>query len=159
MEERQMSGPTPTVDLTKPDDHTSEQAIAARDGDEPIRRVFSWVIVTGAAVFSVLSIVLLVRAGFRKELHASLYFSVMRDHFVAVVGLPMAAVAALFIVLVLRSTDGPLEFEALGVKLRGGSGPVVLWLVCFLGIVVALKLTWPELTFEREVPTYLIPHN
>jgi hypothetical protein len=154
-----MSDTTPGVDVTKPSDRAPAQALSARDDSESIRRVFSWVIVTGAAVFSLLSIVVLVRAGFREGLHANLYFSVIRDHFVAVVGLPMAAVAALFIVLVLRSTDGPLEFEALGITFRGGSGPVVLWLVCFLGIVVALKLIWPELTFEREVPPYVIPHN
>ena len=63
-------------------------------------------------------------------------------HFAAIVGLPGAAVAALFIVLMLEQTHGIIEFEGLGFKFHGASGPVVLWVFCYLAIVASLKLLW-----------------
>ena len=82
------------------------------NGDKGLRKALSWIIVISVSAFALFSLILLVRAGFRPGLLSDLYFSLLRDHFVAVVGLPMAAVASLFIVLVLRSTSGPIEFEA-----------------------------------------------
>lgn len=67
---------------------------------------------------------------------------VLRDHFAAVVGLPMAGILALWVVTILRSQTGPIEFEAMGFKLRGASGPVILWVVCFLAIALAIRLLW-----------------
>jgi hypothetical protein len=58
-----------------------------------------------------------------------------------------AAGAALFVVLVLRAAAGPIEFEVLGLKFRGASGPVVLWIPCFLAIVVGI-LTPGGQTYE-----------
>jgi hypothetical protein len=37
---------------------------------------------------------------------------------------------------------GPIEFEAFGFKLRGASGPIVLWVFCFLSIAAAFQLLW-----------------
>jgi len=59
--------------------------------------------------------------------------------------LPFAGVSfssglSLLIVLTLRFTVGPIEFEGLGFKFRGASGPVVLWVLCFLAIVAGLML-------------------
>ncbi|MEW5926525.1 MAG: hypothetical protein AB1941_03500 [Gemmatimonadota bacterium] len=63
-------------------------------------------------------------------------------HFPAVLGLPFAALAALCLVLVLEAHSGAIEFEALGFKFRGASGPVVLWVMCFLAIVLGIKVLW-----------------
>jgi hypothetical protein len=35
-----------------------------------------------------------------------------------------------------------IEFEAAGFKFRGASGPVVLWIFCYLAIVTSIKLLW-----------------
>jgi hypothetical protein len=43
---------------------------------------------------------------------------------------------------VLRETTGKLEFEALGFKFRGASGPVVLWVLCYFAITLSIKLLW-----------------
>jgi len=67
---------------------------------------------------------------------------ILRNHFAAVVGLPMAAIFALWVVTILRSKSGPIEFDAFGFRLRGASGPVVLWVLCFLAISFAIKLLW-----------------
>ncbi len=64
-------------------------------------------------------------------------------NFAAIIGLPMAAIGAFIVVVFLRQThEGPIEFEGLGFRFRGASGPVVLWLVCFLAIAGAIKLLW-----------------
>jgi len=59
-----------------------------------------------------------------------------------IVALPMAGLGALFVTLVLRISSGPIEFEVAGVKFKGGSAPVVFWVLCFLVTVVAIKMLW-----------------
>jgi hypothetical protein len=63
------------------------------------------------------------------------------------VGLPCAAISAFAIVAALLkvfppSTDatGQVQLRAFGLEFRGPSGPITLWLMCFLGFVLALKL-------------------
>lgn len=53
------------------------------------------------------------------------WIPVAKNHFAAVVGLPMAALASLCIVLVLRVSSGPVEFEAWGLKFKGAEVPIV----------------------------------
>ncbi len=66
----------------------------------------------------------------------------MATHWPALVGIPMSAISAFCIVSLLRVTNGPIEFEGLGFKFQGASGPVVLWVVCFLALAAALTLLW-----------------
>ena len=72
----------------------------------------------------------------------NLYLKTIFDHFAAVVGLPFASVGSLFLVLLLRYSAGPIEFEGLGFKFKGASGPIVMWVLCFLATVSAIKLLW-----------------
>lgn len=67
---------------------------------------------------------------------------ILKNHFAAVVGLPMAGIFSLWVVTILRSKSGPIEFDAFGLRFRGASGPVVLWVLCFLAIAFAIKLLW-----------------
>ena len=67
---------------------------------------------------------------------------VILEHFPATFGLPLAAGGAFILVVLLRHTQGPIEFEGLGFKFRGASGPVVLWVLCFLALVAGIKLLW-----------------
>lgn len=60
----------------------------------------------------------------------------------AVLGLPLAAMIAFTVVLVLRQIEGPIEFEGFGIKFRGASGQVIMWVVCFLAITGSIKLLW-----------------
>ena len=66
----------------------------------------------------------------------------LREHYVFFVGLPFAAMLAYFLVATLESTRGLIEFEALGMKFKGASGPIIMWVVVFLAIVVAIRLVW-----------------
>jgi ABC-type Fe3+ transport system permease subunit len=67
---------------------------------------------------------------------------VLEKHFAAIIGLPGGAALAFAIVVFLRQTDGPIEFEAVGFKFKGASGQVAMWVICFLAIAVAIKLCW-----------------
>ncbi len=65
-----------------------------------------------------------------------------KEHVSAVVGVPIAAVCAFLLVSILQVTTGKIEFEGLGFKFRGASGPIVLWIACFIAMVIGIKLLW-----------------
>jgi len=98
-----------------------------------VRRVTQWIIIIGATIFTAVWLGFLI---FRD------YGDIIRQHFAATVGLPLAAIASLVIVFVLEYSTGPIEFEGLGFKFKGASGPIILWVFCFLAIAVAIRLLW-----------------
>jgi|SRR5215218_11139538 len=65
-------------------------------------------------------------------------------NFRVVVGLPLAAIFAFIIVAFLRQSGDSIEFEGLGFKFKGATGPVILWLLCFIVIAGAIKLLWTD---------------
>lgn len=71
-----------------------------------------------------------------------LVVDIVKAHFAATIGLPMAALLSAFIVVALRHSKGPIKFEGLGFKFEGSSGQVILWVICFLSITVAIRLLW-----------------
>ena len=81
-------------------------------------------------------------SGILNYVEPGLIVSIVKGHFAATVGLPMAALLAAFIVVALRHREGPIKFEVLGMKFEGASGQVILWVICFLSIAVAIKLLW-----------------
>jgi len=111
------------------------------DGDETLRKTLSWIVVVSVSLFALFGLGWLIYLGFN-PLFSELYYDTLKDHFRAVIGLPMAAAASLFIVLVLRATHGRIEFDTIGMKFKGASGPIVLWLISFLGITLAIKHLW-----------------
>jgi hypothetical protein len=64
------------------------------------------------------------------------------DKFAAIIGLPMSAIASLILVVFLHESQGKIEFEILGMKFRGASGPVVMWIFSFLAMAFAIKIMW-----------------
>lgn len=68
----------------------------------------------------------------------------MDEHFAATLGIPLSAITAACLVFLLKSTTGPIEFEFMGFKFRGASGPIVLWVVCFLAMIFGLWLLWDK---------------
>jgi hypothetical protein len=67
---------------------------------------------------------------------------ILKDHFGAIIGMPVSAAFAFLIVVFLRQTEGPIEFKGLGFEFTGASGQVAMWVICFLAIAGALKLLW-----------------
>lgn len=63
------------------------------------------------------------------------------------IGLPCAAISAFAIVAILLKAfpptatgGGDFSCKAFGLEFNGPSGPITLWLICFLAFVVALRL-------------------
>jgi len=103
-----------------------------------VRIVAHWLVLVGGIIFGGSFIV----GGAVSMLNNPAVFAVALEHFAATVGLPSAALVSLCIVLFLESASGPIEFEGLGFKFKGASGPIVLWVFCFLAIAGAIKLLW-----------------
>lgn len=103
-----------------------------------LRLVGQWLVLLAAIAFGGAFIL----GGSESMRSSPALFRIALDHFAATVGLPSAALAALCIVIFLESTGGAIEFEGLGFKFRGASGPIVLWVFCFLAIAGAIKLLW-----------------
>ena len=96
-----------------------------------------------SAIVIVIAVFALIAAWAFLDVGASYWLPIVKEHFAAVVGLPMAAAGAFVVVVLLKQgTKEPIEFEGLGFKFRGPSGLVVLWLMCFLGIALGIKLLW-----------------
>lgn len=95
------------------------------------------------AILAAAFVFLMFVTGLALELGNAYWSSLIRDHFAAIIGLPVSAVGAFIIVVFLdHGSDTPIEFEAAGFKFKGTSGLVVLWLMCFLGIALTIKLLW-----------------
>jgi hypothetical protein len=65
--------------------------------------------------------------------------NIARDHAPAVIGVPWAGGSAFIVVLVLRTSFGAIDFKVLGVEFKGASGPIIMWVFCFLVEVLAIK--------------------
>jgi hypothetical protein len=64
------------------------------------------------------------------------------EHLRAVLGIPGSIITAFVLVSVLEQVSGPIEIEVLAFKLNGAAGPVILWIVCFLSMVLGIKVLW-----------------
>src|SRR3989442_4797467 len=105
----------------------------ANDGavhDDVLTTITHWIVVILVLLFVLAA---LWSFGFG-GVNPQLFKVVVLDNFAASVGLPAAAAAALFIVLVLKVTNGPIEFEGLGFRFKGAAGPIVFWIMCFLAM-------------------------
>jgi hypothetical protein len=63
------------------------------------------------------------------------------------IGVPCSAISAFAIVAALlrafppsTGDNGQIELKAFGLEFSGPSGPITLWLICFLGFIFALKM-------------------
>jgi hypothetical protein len=66
----------------------------------------------------------------------------IEQHPLGTIGLFGMAIFSFSIVTFLRQTEGPIEFEALGMKFKGAAGQVVLWAFCVVVLSLCAKLLW-----------------
>jgi hypothetical protein len=71
--------------------------------------------------------------GFRAEL---------MPHIVVIMGLAGMGLSSVLLVAIFRQADGPIEVEAIGIKFKGGAGPIVLWIMAFLAMVGGSRMLW-----------------
>jgi hypothetical protein len=125
-------GPIGVSSLTPPGDAFDESHEQYR-----LRRATFWfavaAVLASVAIFAVTILIIIVRIQ---------PWPLVEAHFPAMIGLPGAAVVAFVLVVFLRQTEGPIEFEGLGFKIKGAAGQVIMWVICFLAITGAIKLLW-----------------
>ncbi len=72
-----------------------------------------------------------------------IFADVLREHFMAIMGFPMAVMTALVIVVIFRVAAGPIEFKTpFGFEFKGASGPVILWVFAFLANIAGAVALW-----------------
>ena len=101
------------------------------------KRVIAWLLVILAPLAGGIAIILLAL-----RTPPDLLVRIIEKQFAVVVGLPLAAVLAAFIVIALRHTEGPIKLKGLGFEFDGASGQVILWVICFLAIAGAIHMLW-----------------
>ena len=106
------------------------------------RRVAARLLVAGIFVLGTLAFVLIIYMA-RKQPD---FYAISVRHFLVVVGLPLAALASIFVVLLFRVVaGGQISVSLLGLKFEGASGPVIMWVICFLAIVLAFNTLWDKI--------------
>jgi len=103
-----------------------------------ILNALGWVAAALITLFSIYIFGIMAKRGYDSQA----WLPIAQKHFAAVIGLPMAAIASLFIVLVLEYVSGKIEFEMMGLKFKGAAGQIIFWIICFLSIVSSIRLLW-----------------
>lgn len=106
---------------------------------QKLQIIMSWIVVIILTIFGAYALIGLTSV---HETPGEYWKTLIREQFPVLVGLPMAGLGALFVTLILRISTGPLEFEIAGLKFKGGAAPIVFWIICFLSIVLSIKLLW-----------------
>ncbi len=107
--------------------------------NQNLQTIMSWILVIILTSFGVFALIALTSV---HETPGDYWKTLIREQFPVLVGLPMAGLGALFVTLILRISTGPLEFELAGLKFKGGAAPIVFWIICFLSIVLSIRLLW-----------------
>src|SRR5262249_45403577 len=89
-------------------------------GGRVVRVIFSVIALSALVLFGIMAFRLLAWSLYNESFWADL----VQHHIPAMIGLPLGAVAALEVVLVLEKSSGPIEFELAGVRFKGASGPI-----------------------------------
>jgi hypothetical protein len=129
--------------MTGPDTENQQESQRVGPGERQeeiiLRIAFRWVTLllttTGAYFISIL----LASFFWQQE---PWFMKIMKEHFAALFGIPMATLVALAMVIVLRISAGPIEAEFPGIKLRGAAGEVLFWVICFMSVITAIRWLW-----------------
>lgn len=68
--------------------------------------------------------------------------SLFEDHPAVALFIPLAALASLCNVLILKITDGPIELEFFNIAFKGAAGPIIMWAISFLVMCWGISMLW-----------------
>ena len=104
-----------------------------------LKKLILLVTVLGAGVVGISYVSFIIYWTWQKEGWVK---DIVKEHFAATIGLPLAGVAAYLLVSVLEYSYGKIEIEIWGLKFKGATGPVILWMLCFFIIAISIKMLW-----------------
>jgi hypothetical protein len=116
----------------------SESATISGDFEAWLRPILIVAILLVGASFTSITMGFLLFEAIRQRAFATL----VQTQFLSVFGAPICMITALVLVLMLRVVSGKIEFKAAGMEFKGASGPIVLWLLCFLALAVVCRMLW-----------------
>jgi len=120
--------------------------------EENLRLIMSWVVVISIAIFVLVTTMYIIVTTFLYSGNA--WHPIAFEQLPTIVGLPMASTASVFIVLILRLSSGPIEFEIGPLKFKGGAAPIVFWILCYLSIALTIKMMWLPADEVLEHPSW-----
>jgi hypothetical protein len=95
----------------------------------------------GIALVSLAATALLIFAAWSNR-YDEVLSNLVTKNFAAIIGLPFSFIAAFVVVALFRQGESALDFEAFGLKMKGATGEIVLWLMCFISISGSISLLW-----------------
>ena len=110
-----------------------------------LRRWITWAAVVGTALWAGYFFIFLIYQSIVGSTTSDNWFiGMVQEHPAATIGVAMSAITAFCLVAILEISRGAIEFEALSFKFRGASGPVILWVFCFLVMIFGVWLLWDK---------------
>ena len=100
--------------------------------------IVKWIVYAGVLALTIIFVVRLSNFMFNDTNILKMF----KDHMPTFIGLPLAFLLSFLIVLFIEIVVGPVELEGWGVKFNQTSGLIILWLICFLTILFAIRFTW-----------------
>jgi len=95
----------------------------------------------GIAVVSLSGVSLLLAAIWAYRFDSE-FSGFVAQHFPAIIGIPFSFLSAFIVVALFRQGESMLDFNAFGMKMRGATGEILLWLLCFVAISGSISLLW-----------------
>jgi hypothetical protein len=115
------------------------------NGMSTLRLWITWAAVIGTSLWAGYFFVFLIYQSIAGSAVSENWFlRMIQEHPAATIGIAMSAITAFCLVALLEIARGPVEFEAMGFKFKGASGPVVLWVFCFLAMIFGVWLLWEK---------------
>lgn len=114
--------------------------VELRSPTSVVRQVVTWLCLVSAPVLAAMTFFPIARATLEQQ---QWVITIFRQHYAAIFGLPGAALLSFILVVVFEARFDNIEMQIANlVKFRGASGPIVLWVLCFLSISLAIRLLW-----------------
>jgi hypothetical protein len=132
----------PETETEQPTDLTSAHQIdtALSAANPTARRIVTWLCLVAGIGLVAVTYFPVIRAALNQD---PWLLEIFRKHYAAIFGLPGAALLSFILVVVFEARFDRIEMEIANVlKFRGASGPVILWVLCFLSMTLAIKLLW-----------------
>ena len=125
---------------TSDSDAVAPTGIGVSSSNPVIRQVVTWLCLVAGPVLVGVSYFPIIRAALQQQ---PWLLATFKEHYAAIFGLPSAALLSFILVIVFEARFDNIEMEIFNVvKFRGASGPIILWVLCFLSIASAIKLLW-----------------
>jgi hypothetical protein len=138
-----VAAPTTVPDSGTENLDDMNDAPAAQASSSPpslVRQVVTWLCIGFGPVLALITYLPLLQAMLQRQ---QWIYTIFREHYAAIFGLPSAALLSFMLVVVFEARFDKIEMELANlVKFRGASGPIILWIFCFMSITIAVKMLW-----------------